>query len=111
MTERDEALKLANKVLDRPHADPDDDLAMLARTLLREIDTTYLVWSNEHCGWLMPGPTKYSPRVTEAGGYSRIAAMAICANLVTGDMRSGAAIVAAIPIRADDVREFIKGRT
>lgn len=28
-------IALANRVLDRPNADPDDDLAMLARQLLR----------------------------------------------------------------------------
>ena len=33
--ERSDAIKLANRVLDRPHADPDDDLAVLARQLLR----------------------------------------------------------------------------
>lgn len=35
MTELEEALVLADKVLDRPNADPDDDLAILARHLLR----------------------------------------------------------------------------
>lgn len=35
MTERDDALKLAHRILDRPHADPDDDLAVLARQLIR----------------------------------------------------------------------------
>lgn len=33
--ERDDALVLANKILERPHGDPDDDLAVLARQLLR----------------------------------------------------------------------------
>ena len=35
MSEREEAIKLANKVLERPNGDPDDDLAMLSRQLLR----------------------------------------------------------------------------
>lgn len=35
MTELDEATTLANKVLDRVSADPDDDLAILARQFLR----------------------------------------------------------------------------
>lgn len=33
--ERERAFTLAEKVLDRPNADPDDDLAVLARQLLR----------------------------------------------------------------------------
>ena len=38
MSEIDEAIKLANRILDRINADPDDDLAILARRLLREIE-------------------------------------------------------------------------
>ena len=33
--EREDAIKLANRVLERPYADPDDDLAVLARQFLR----------------------------------------------------------------------------
>lgn len=35
MTEKQEAVVLANRVLDRPSADSDDDLAILARQFLR----------------------------------------------------------------------------
>ena len=35
MTEQKDAIKLANRILERPYADPDDDLAVLARQLLR----------------------------------------------------------------------------
>lgn len=35
MNERYQAIELANKILDRPSADPDDDLAVLARQLVR----------------------------------------------------------------------------
>lgn len=38
MSELDEAVDLANKVLDRPNADPDDDLAILARQFLRALE-------------------------------------------------------------------------
>jgi hypothetical protein len=34
-TEAEETRVLANRILDRPNADPDDDLAMLSRQLLR----------------------------------------------------------------------------
>jgi hypothetical protein len=36
--ERDEAIVLANAILDRPDADPDDALAVLARQLLRALE-------------------------------------------------------------------------
>lgn len=39
MTEGEQAIALANKVLDRIHADPDDDLAVLARQFLRSQET------------------------------------------------------------------------
>ena len=42
ISERGRALILAAGILDRPHADPDDDLAVLARQLTRaqeEIDS------------------------------------------------------------------------
>jgi hypothetical protein len=35
MTEHDEALLLANKILDRVNCDPDGDLCVLSRQLLR----------------------------------------------------------------------------
>lgn len=35
MDEYTQALAIANHVLDRPNADPDDDLSVLARHLLR----------------------------------------------------------------------------
>lgn len=35
MSELDEAIKFANKMLDRINADPDDDLAILARQFLK----------------------------------------------------------------------------
>jgi hypothetical protein len=38
MSEKEFAIILANKVLDRINADPDDDLAVLARQLLRALE-------------------------------------------------------------------------
>ena len=37
-TEKELAVILANKVLDRPFGDPDDDLAVLARQFLRALE-------------------------------------------------------------------------
>jgi hypothetical protein len=39
MSEYSDTVKLANKVLDRPNADPDDDLATLSRQFLRQVET------------------------------------------------------------------------
>jgi hypothetical protein len=40
MTEREleHALRIANRVLDEPYRDPDDDISVLARQLTRAID-------------------------------------------------------------------------
>jgi hypothetical protein len=38
MTEFEETKLLANKILERPNADPDDDLAMLSRQFLRQVE-------------------------------------------------------------------------
>ena len=38
MSERTDAIRLANKLLDVPNADPDDDLRLLARQLLRHVE-------------------------------------------------------------------------
>jgi len=38
MSEYDDAIKLANKVLDTPNRDPDDDLPMMSRCYLRTIE-------------------------------------------------------------------------
>lgn len=37
-TEKEQTIRLANTILDRPYADPDDDLAMLSRQFLRSIE-------------------------------------------------------------------------
>jgi hypothetical protein len=40
LAEFDEAIKLAQHVLDRPMADPDDDIAILARQFLRTVEAS-----------------------------------------------------------------------
>lgn len=58
--ERQRALALARKVLDRANADPDDDLAILARQLLRIAEIQYLPRPHESrcrvCGSLPGAP-------------------------------------------------------
>lgn len=43
VSERSDAIKLANIILDRPNADPDDDLAILSRQFLRANDRIALL--------------------------------------------------------------------
>lgn len=38
VSEREQAIVLANKILDRPSHDPDDDLAVLSRQFLRALE-------------------------------------------------------------------------
>lgn len=45
MSEREEAIALAKRILDRPHADPDDDLAILARQFLRTRERELAVYA------------------------------------------------------------------
>ena len=57
MTEYQRAINLANKVLDRVGADPDDDIAVLARCLLR-IRDALAVAQEEVCSNLCPSTWK-----------------------------------------------------
>ncbi len=48
MTEYDETVQLANRILERPYADPDDDWAMLSRQFLRQVEAV-TAWQNVTC--------------------------------------------------------------
>lgn len=49
MSEAKQALLLADKVLERPSADPDDDLAVLARQLVRTREKLEALWHFSGC--------------------------------------------------------------
>lgn len=57
LDESKETRKLAHKILDRPNGDPDDDLAMLSRQLLRadERISTLISWNDVLRGLLAKG--------------------------------------------------------
>ena len=38
MTEKEQAIALANRVLDKPYVDPDGDICLLARQFLRALE-------------------------------------------------------------------------
>lgn len=79
MNEKESALLLADRVLDRPNADPDDDLAILARQLNRATERELLLRAaikfaiTNHCGnpeiceyW---GSTEICEFLSDAIGY------------------------------------------
>ena len=49
MSEHEHAIILANKVLDRVNGDPDDDLAVLSRQLLRAREQLDALWHFSAC--------------------------------------------------------------
>ena len=66
MSERTQAIALANRILDRVNADPDDDLGVLARQMLR---------ATEDCVYIGEAPSDHMvERVARALAMSRGAA-------------------------------------
>lgn len=62
----------------------------------------YLVWSHDHSRWWGPNERGYVRRLSEAGRYSRDAALRVCANAIPGDAaRHGA--LQELPVRLTDV--------
>jgi hypothetical protein len=54
VSEQDHAVELANKVLDRVNADPDDDLAILARQFLRARENRWAAFDENELVRLQP---------------------------------------------------------
>lgn len=53
MTEYEEAIAIASSELDRPNADPDSDICILARNFLRSIEKAGVVFTGQE------EPTKF----------------------------------------------------
>ncbi len=68
----------------------------------------YLVWSNEHRAWWGSHETGYVRRLRDAGRYSREDALRICRNALGS--ATGIGMFAELPVREDDVGEFIRGQ-
>jgi hypothetical protein len=66
------------------------------------IDDPYLVWSHEHRGWWRPRCIGYTPRVSEAGRYTRDGALTICANAIP-DTAQRIGALPEIPVRLADL--------
>lgn len=45
---------------------------------IRETDTTYVIWSNEHRAWWGPDRRGYCSRLDDAGRYDRESALGVC---------------------------------
>lgn len=75
MSERDDAIRLANAVLDKPYVDPDGDICMLARQFLREIERGAAV--REVCAFfasVIKSGERWSPTCEEKYAKARISA-------------------------------------
>lgn len=68
-------------------------------------DDLYLVWSNEHMGWWMPGGWGYSPALRSAGRYTRDSALRICREAIPTAAHIG--LISEVPVRLADVEEFL----
>ena len=62
----------------------------------------YLIWSNEHMAWWAPGRHGYVRRLSEAGRYTRGAALDICANAILGGTADRLGLLPELPVREAD---------
>ena len=62
MSELRHAIEIADRILDRPNADPDQDIAVLARQLLRLLETSARLLRNPD----MPDRPTYLKQLHEA---------------------------------------------
>jgi len=75
-TEKQEVLILADKLLDEPNADPDDDLRMLARQLIRTNAQLELwieraaIWQQQERAAFLAGATAYAAGFGHSGLFS-----------------------------------------
>lgn len=69
---------------------------------------TYLVWSNEHGAWWKAGGWGYSTGLRNAGHFTRDEAIQICRQALHSAVHIGS--VAEVPVRLDDVQEFMDGQ-
>jgi hypothetical protein len=65
----------------------------------------YLIWSAEHAGWWAPGGG-YVARVSQAGRFSRHAALRLSTEAMTGTARR-LGLLPEVPVRWADVQTMI----
>jgi hypothetical protein len=70
--------------------------------------SVYLVWSHEHGAWWGPGGCGYTPKLSQAGRYSRADALMICTRAIPGTAaREGS--LPELPVRLDDLLDMLCG--
>ena len=65
----------------------------------------YLIWSNEHRRWWGPYHLGYVNKVSEAGRYTRDAALKVCLDALGTSASLG--IPSELPVRLEDVKDFV----
>ena len=70
MPELDDAIRLANTVLDQPSRDPDDDLSMLARQFLRAREAVER--EREACAKIASDHAKFCHKEAHNGGCAEL---------------------------------------
>jgi len=79
---------------------------MAGRCAMTATEETYVIWSHEHGAWWRPGGHGYTPRLSEAGHYTRDGALLICIRAVPGTSSMLGALPE-LPVRLADVRTVI----
>ena len=64
----------------------------------------YLIFSHEHAAWWRPGSQGYTTKLSEAGRYTRPAALQICAKAIPGAAHLNA--LAEVPVAYEDAIDF-----
>lgn len=67
----------------------------------------YLIWSHEHHAWWRQAGLGYTPRLSEAGVFTREVALRICRRAIPGTSTVLGALPA-LPVRFDDVTDITR---
>lgn len=76
----------------------------------QEREPVYLIWSNEHRSWWKGGGWGYTPRLAEAGRYTRQRALDFCREALPSAMHLRPPMFAELPVREDDLQAFMAGQ-
>lgn len=71
------------------------------------MDDPYLIWSHEHSAWWGANRRGYTRRLSEAGRYTHIEAVAICVKSIPGTAQRMEALPE-LPVRLADVDVMMK---
>lgn len=63
----------------------------------------YVIWSHEHRAWWRPGGIGYTPRLADAGRFTRLHAIDICIRAMPGAKEA----LNELPVRLADLTEML----